>query len=62
MWKKQSENMIIMYNGSRIRSQKSIKDREWHGKKMKVKEMRRVKNVKRKEIGSIQKHGHRRQT
>ena len=62
MWKKQSENMISMYNGSRIRSQKSIKDREGHGKKMKVNEMRRVINEKRKEIGSIEKHEHRRQT
>ena len=51
-----------MYNDSRIRSQKSIKDREGHGKKMKVNEMRRVKNEKRKEIGSIEKHEHRRQT
>ena len=51
-----------MYNDSRIRSVKSIKDREGHGKKMKVKEMRRVKNEKRQEIGSIEKHEHRRQT
>ena len=62
MWKKQSENMISMYNDSRIRSVNNHKEREGHGKKMKVKEMRRVKKEKRKEIGSIEKHEHRRQT
>lgn len=62
MWKKQSENMISMYNDSRIRSVNNHKEREGHGKEMKVKEMSIVKKVKRKEIGSRKKHGHRRQT
>ena len=53
--------MISMYNDSRIRILKSIKERERHRKKMK-KEVRRVKKVKRKEIRSIEKQGHRIQT